>query len=147
MLINDRPITLLKFESCRVKTRETRESARSLFPSLYHSLYRFSIPISPQKDIRYRARERYLLSLHTRYISLSITESDSTKSKAVVLLSISFIAGTRDAFSPRIAKTYRAFLDPFENCMTFRGICISCIWSIFLPFTLLTLSDVSISWF
>lgn len=104
MLINDRPITLLKFELCRVKTRE---SARfSAVPSLYHSLYRFSISISLQ---RYAiARERDLLSRYTRYIFPLVAECYSTASKVVVPLSVSFIASIRDA-SPRIVKTYRAF--------------------------------------
>lgn len=76
----------------------SRENVRSItLLSLYHSLYRFSIPI--YKDTCYRRyRERDLFSPYTRYISLPVTESDSTESKAVIPLSVSFTASIHDAF-------------------------------------------------
>lgn len=69
------------------------------------ALLLFYLSIVVYIDSRYRstkiraiARERGLLLRYTRYISLSITESDSTESKAVVPLSVSFTASIHDAF-------------------------------------------------
>lgn len=86
----------MKFELCRVKTRENARS--SAVPSVYRNFVSI-LDIDLATKIRFRTRTRSSLALYSLHFSFLVTESYSIASKVVVPLSVSFIASIRDAFA------------------------------------------------